>query len=61
MKKYDVRIEMVDNYEEKLMMVIEDVEAENERIAKVIALSYAKSLIQFNVVSIKELTWKNMM
>ena len=56
MKKYDVRIEMVDNYEEKLMMVIEDVEAENERIAKVIALSYAKSLIQFNVVSIKELT-----
>jgi len=56
MKKYDVNIEIVGAYGERLLMIVEDIEAENTTIAKTLALSYAKSMIKFNVTNVKELT-----
>jgi len=53
MKKYDVTVK-VKHGRETVSVYLEDVEAENERIARTLAISYAKSMVSVWVDSIKE-------
>ena len=54
MKNYDVTVQIAGGYEAVFSLTLSKVEAENEEIAKTLAVSYVKSLIKFEVIGTKE-------